>query len=96
MRDWPHFAEGEAGPSWLCSAASPSGGLTRAAAGTMTPNQARQISDPLERQQVALGQIEAARETLKAQARDWSLVRAEAVLDSRGAAPGRRSPSCSG
>ena len=52
-----------------------------AAAGTMTPNQAREISDPLERQRVALGQIEAARETWKAQARDWSLVRAEAVLE---------------
>jgi hypothetical protein len=52
-----------------------------AAAGTMTPNQARQISDPLERQRVALGQIEAARETWKAQARDWLLVRAEAVLE---------------
>jgi hypothetical protein len=47
----------------------------------MTPNQARQISDPLQRQQVALGQIEAAWETWKAQARDWSLVRAEAVLE---------------
>ena len=67
-----------------------------AAAGTMTPNQARQISDPLERQRVALGQIEAARETWKAQARDWSLVRAEACWNSSGAAPGRRSPSCSG
>jgi len=52
-----------------------------AAPGTMTPNQARKISDPLERQRVALGQIEAARETWKAQARDWSLVRAEAVLE---------------
>jgi hypothetical protein len=47
----------------------------------VTPNQARQISDPLERQRVALEQIEAARETWKAQARDWSLVRAEAVLE---------------
>jgi hypothetical protein len=47
----------------------------------VTPNQARQISDPLERQRVALEQIEAARETWKAQARDWSLVRVEAVLE---------------
>jgi Homeodomain-like domain len=54
-----------------------------AAAGTMTPNQARQISHPLERQRVALGQIESARETWKAQARDWWLVRAEAVLELR-------------
>jgi hypothetical protein len=34
-----------------------------AAAATMTPNQARQISDPLERQRVAVRRIEAARET---------------------------------
>jgi hypothetical protein len=47
----------------------------------VTPNQARQISDPLERQRVALEQIEAARETWKAQARDWSRVRVEAVLE---------------
>jgi hypothetical protein len=52
----------------------------RGTAHGVTPNQARQISDPLERQRVALEQIEAARETWKAQARDWSLVRAEAVL----------------
>jgi hypothetical protein len=47
----------------------------------MTPDQTRQIRDPLERQRVALAELEAAREEWKRQAGRWSAVRAEAVME---------------
>jgi len=46
----------------------------------MTPDPVA-IADPLERQRVALRQIEAAREQWKTEARYWSRKRAEAVLE---------------
>jgi predicted transcriptional regulator len=46
----------------------------------MTPEQACQISDPLERQWIALAEMEAAREAWKQAAGTWSAIRAGAVL----------------
>ena len=50
---------------------------------TATPDQIREITDPLERQRVALASLEEAREEWKRQAARWSAVRAEAVQELR-------------
>lgn len=51
-------------------------------ANPLTPAQARhRINSPIELQQYALDRIEAAREEWKRQAREWSAVRAQAVLE---------------
>ena len=53
----------------------------RTAGSPVTPDQTRQIADPLERQRVALAHLEEAREEWKRQAAAWSAVRAEAIFE---------------
>lgn len=48
---------------------------------TMTPDQARQIRDSLERSRVALAQLEEARERWRRAAGTWAAVRAESVVE---------------